>query len=145
MKLKNRDKIISSILLLLWCGLIFYFSQQNGQESLEDSNFIVYILNAIVKIFNSYLDVSKIPYITLIVRKLAHFFLYFVLYILAFNFSKKHLIKKIFLFSILFCILYAISDEVHQLFINERSFKLLDILIDSSGALLASFILHKKI
>ncbi len=35
--------------------------------------------------------------------------------------------------SMIFCILYAISDEIHQIFVNGRSFELVDILLDSTG------------
>jgi VanZ family protein len=33
-----------------------------------------------------------------------------------------------------FCILYAISDEVHQLFVLGRGAQVVDVLIDSLGA-----------
>ena len=143
MKRKNRDKIISIILLILWCSLIFYFSNQNGEISSNESNFVIDILNSFLKLFNSNFNLLEIPNIVLIIRKLAHFFLYFVLYILAFNFGKKNSLKKIFIFALTFCIIYAISDEVHQLFIDARAFKLTDILIDSLGACVAALIFHK--
>ncbi len=38
---------------------------------------------------------------------------------------------------IIFCLLYGISDEIHQLFVPTRSFDLLDILADTLGAALA--------
>jgi VanZ family protein len=40
------------------------------------------------------------------------------------------------LFPIVFAGLYGISDEIHQLFVPNRSFELLDILSDISGAAL---------
>ena len=39
-------------------------------------------------------------------------------------------------FTLLLCIGYAITDELHQAFVPGRTPKLLDVLIDSSGALL---------
>lgn len=41
---------------------------------------------------------------------------------------------KGFLFSLVFCILYAISDEVHQVFVPGRGAQVTDVLIDSFGA-----------
>lgn len=38
---------------------------------------------------------------------------------------------------IVFCLLYGISDEIHQLFVPTRAFDLLDILADTFGAALA--------
>ena len=40
-----------------------------------------------------------------------------------------------------FCIFYATTDEFHQLFVPGRTGRLLDIGIDSCGALLGSLIL----
>lgn len=47
--------------------------------------------------------------------------------------------KKIFLFSCIFGILYAISDELHQYFVPGRISSFFDLGIDSLGAVLGSF------
>jgi VanZ family protein len=39
-----------------------------------------------------------------------------------------------FIFSLVFCVLYAISDEVHQLFVPGRGAQVTDVMIDSFGA-----------
>ena len=36
--------------------------------------------------------------------------------------------------SLLVCVLYAISDELHQLFVSGRGAQVKDVLIDSAGA-----------
>ncbi|MBO4501512.1 MAG: VanZ family protein, partial [Clostridia bacterium] len=38
------------------------------------------------------------------------------------------------LFAFLFCVLYALSDEAHQLFVPGRAFELKDLFLDSVGA-----------
>lgn len=43
---------------------------------------------------------------------------------------------KAFFFSLIFCLLYAASDEIHQLFVQGRGAKATDVLIDSIGALI---------
>ena len=48
--------------------------------------------------------------------------------------------KKYFFPAILILILYAISDEVHQLFVPGRACTILDILVDLTGILFASLI-----
>lgn len=42
--------------------------------------------------------------------------------------------RKYMIFAGLFCFSYAISDEIHQLFVDGRSFQISDILLDTSGS-----------
>lgn len=48
--------------------------------------------------------------------------------------------KKKIIYSVLLCMLYAITDEIHQHFVPGRSCELRDVLIDTTGALLGIFI-----
>ena len=137
MKRESLGKIISIILLLLWCSLIFYFSNQVGEVSEESSSHVLSFINSILNIFSKDIDLNNSLIAITIVRKCAHMFLYFILYILCFNFSKKFNIKNKVMFCFIFCFLYATSDEIHQLFIFERSFGIIDILIDLSGSCIA--------
>ncbi|HPO14745.1 MAG TPA: VanZ family protein [Candidatus Hydrogenedentes bacterium] len=45
------------------------------------------------------------------------------------------------LFPIAFCLMYGITDEIHQLFTPHRSFQLSDIFFDTFGPILAQFVL----
>jgi VanZ family protein len=45
-------------------------------------------------------------------------------------------VKKSFIITFIFCFLYAVSDEVHQIFVPGRAFAIRDIIIDTSGAAL---------
>ena len=137
MKLENQGKIhkiISLLLLFLWCLLIFYFSNQIGNQSRESSSRILIFINNFLKLFSSSVDLTKSLVATFIVRKLAHMFLYFILFIICYYVSVSYKIKKKYLFCYLFCFIYATSDEIHQLFIIERSFGVIDILIDLFGS-----------
>jgi len=73
---------------------------------------------------------------------LAHFSIYFLLGFISssllkeFNFS----LKKIIYISLIFCFLYACSDELHQLFISDRYGSINDVFIDFSGAFFGSLI-----
>lgn len=144
MKARNRDKIISIILLIFWCLVIFYFSNQNGSVSENSSSHVLMFLNNIISIFSSSVDLTKSLVATFIVRKIAHMFLYFILYILCYYVACSYKIKKNILFSFIFCIIYATSDEIHQLFILERSFGIQDILIDLLGSFGGYLFLHIK-
>lgn len=130
------------VILILWMIVIFLFSQDPGASSSDKSDTIAtFIVNVISNITgNDYSDTlsEKIENCVFIVRKSAHFLEYFILGVLIINVLKdyKVLSIKIFILSILFCLLYAISDEVHQLFIPQREGRVLDVLIDTSGSII---------
>jgi len=141
---KNQDKIkkiISIVLVILWCLLIFYFSNQKGSLSQENSDSIINLLNSFFKFFNANIDITNLEYISFIVRKSAHLFLYFVLYFLVYHTFYQFDIKKKYYLSLLFCFIYAVSDEIHQIFVPNRSFGPIDILIDTTGSYLASLVI----
>lgn len=108
--------------------LIFLMSSFDATESTNQSNFIVNIITNIFKIEN-------IELLSLIIRKLAHFTEYLILGFLAINMLNKNDISKKYLLSILICIIYATSDEIHQIFVPGRACQIRDILIDSIGSI----------
>ena len=103
-------------------------SSFNATDSANQSNFIV---NIIANIFN----INNIILLSLIIRKLAHFTEYLILGILVINMFTKNNAKKSCLLSILLCIIYATSDEIHQFIIPGRACQIKDILIDSVGSI----------
>ena len=131
--LDKLKKILSIVLLIFWCFLIFYFSNQPGSVSDVSSGVIVNIIKKIIP--------GNYHTITFIVRKLAHVSIYFILYLLTFNCFKRFNKRS---YAFYFCLLYAISDEIHQLFVINRSCELRDILIDTTGITLA-YLITKKI
>ena len=126
-------KRINILLVITWMILIFIMSSFNSTESSNQSNFIV---NIIANIFN----INNISILSLIVRKLAHFTEYFILGLLVYNLIYSN--QKKAYFAIIICALYAISDEIHQLFVPGRSCQVLDIIIDSSGSLLGIILFY---
>lgn len=124
MMIKKR-KIISIILVIIWMIVIFIMSSFTASESSGQSNFIVELIVSIFK-FNN------IELISLIVRKLAHFIEYFILGLLVFNMIRYY--DKSIYIAIMICVLYAISDEIHQLFVVGRSCQIIDMMIDSIGS-----------
>jgi VanZ family protein len=74
--------------------------------------------------------------LTFLVRKAAHISAYFVLGILLFNLLKEYGlgVKKMIFISIAIAMLYACTDEVHQVFVSGRSGEVRDVLIDTAGA-----------
>ena len=45
--------------------------------------------------------------------------------------------------SLLICLIYAFSDEIHQLFVLGRSGEFRDVLIDFCGSILGYFIINR--
>lgn len=72
-----------------------------------------------------------------VIRKNAHFFIYLILGILVDNGlrSRGRMGYKRIGLAIIICTIYAISDEIHQLFIPGRAGQVKDVFIDSMGAL----------
>ena len=109
-------------------------SSFDANNSSNQSNFIVDIVVNILKIDN-------IELLSLIIRKLAHFTEYFILYILLYNVIKHYVhTKKIIFYSIMGVIIYAVSDELHQYFVPERSSTIKDVFIDTCGGIAASIV-----
>lgn len=137
---------IKLILVIIWMGVIFMFSSDTAKESTKKSDGV--IIKTIEVIFQRKLDDTEkekyTKYFIVPVRKTAHFFVYFVLGILVFNYlSSFALDKKMLLLSILICFLYACSDEVHQLFVPGRSGEIKDVLLDSLGSISGILIYFK--
>lgn len=141
-------RVIFLTLLLLWAFVIFMFSAQNAETSSETSGgFVSVIIENIYSDFNDLpQDVQNnlITEITVIVRKSAHFFEYFVLGALSFFAVITFVDYKVALCdaaALLICVVYSVSDELHQYFVPGRACRALDVLIDSSGSLLALVLL----
>lgn len=125
---KNK---ISLLLVILWMIFIFVMSSFDANSSSNQSNFIVDIITSII-------NIKDIELLSLIIRKLAHFIEYFILGILVINFITRY-DKKI-IIAILLCIIYATSDEIHQIFVPGRSCQIIDIMIDSLGSIMGIYL-----
>ena len=77
-----------------------------------------------------------------ILRKYGHFIEFFVLEILLLSmfscFIKVDF--KIYIISLIFCLLYAFSDEIHQLYVIGRSAQVMDVCIDFCGSIIGSIL-----
>lgn len=141
-------KVVKICFLVLWMALIFSFSNQQDVESSKISDgFIDRTVVKIYKVFNKNITKEKeseiIEKYTYPIRKLAHYTLYFILGILSFLVVKDYSInKKLIIYSLLICFLYACSDEFHQLFIIGRSARVLDVMIDTFGSFCSISILY---
>lgn len=147
----KKIKVISCILTVAVMALIFFFSSQTADvSSMTSRGFTKKIVEFVCSIIRYNNPDFIINIIHAIMRKVAHFTLFFLLGITSvnsicrlFEFSRK----KLFIYSLLFCILYAVSDEVHQIFVPGRAAMFKDVCIDSAGSVfgISLFILVRTI
>ena len=128
-------KIISWAAVVLWMGLIFYFSHQPATESAELSRGLTALVLEVVETLVPDLEVDAVG-LHSFVRKAAHFVTYFVLGVLVINalVQSGSTGYRSVAWALLVCVLYAISDEFHQTFVPGRSGEVADVLLDSLGS-----------
>ena len=125
---------------------IFGSSKDTGEES---SSLSLTITQKIVDIIEYNKDITKEEYDALVeklhtpVRKAAHMAEYAILAVLIcipvlinMNIGNIRMIslKQILFIVVIICMLYAATDEIHQLFVSGRTGKAADVLIDTIGA-----------
>ena len=140
--LRKNKKLFHSILVIIWMLVIFNFSSQNGSKSTKTSDVVTsMVVNVTTSVTNK--DIpreevkKKVEDSTFLVRKTAHFTEYLILGILVLQLLSDYtkINKRMLIVSLIICYLYAVSDEVHQIFISGRTAKVLDTFIDGAGSL----------
>lgn len=118
--------VISAILVVAVAIVIFCLSAQTSTNSANTS---ASLIDLIFSIFGKAPDQE-------VIRALAHFCEYAGLGLLIANlfFAIKDKLKPV--LSIIFSFGYAITDEIHQLFVPGRAFQLIDLAIDLGGIIL---------
>ena len=146
-----NKKIFLKIIIVFWMVLIFILSNQPANDSTKLSNGVIEkTIGNIYRLFHSDVTDEKIIEIqnkySHITRKTAHFTIYLILGLLVglllreYNISSKQLL----VYGILICMLYSISDEVHQMFVAGRSGEIKDVLIDTCGASIGNMIISMR-
>ncbi|BCS82192.1 VanZ family protein [Anaerocellum diazotrophicum] len=136
--MKNRI-YIRWALVFAWMTVIFCFSAQEGAISHQKSFSIAMFVEKFIEFFtgrdlvNSYNRKN----FELLIRKLAHVTEYLILSMLFYKafFECNKNSKKSFILTIIFSVVYAISDEVHQIFVSGRGPSAIDVMIDMVGTI----------
>ncbi len=149
-----------SILGLVTCMIaIFVFSCENSDTSNATSGeFIKKLCIFFIDGFEHLPEQERVEIISqnqAVIRTLAHFSIFAALGFFASLTLTSFAVFKLknLVFSTLFCVFYALSDEIHQHFVPGRAFQFSDILVDSLGCIvgillvtcLAAIILKKKV
>lgn len=136
----NKKKllvIISWTLVLSWMLFLFIMSSKVREDSDKLSRGITKkTVSVLEKMYpNIEINIDKFNYI---IRKNAHFFGYLLLGIFISLLLRVNGVRgfKLFIYSLITCIVYAISDEVHQYFVPGRGPEIRDVIIDSLGSII---------
>ena len=145
----NAKRVVYGICVIAVMAVIFLFSNQNYDETMQTSDLLVKPIENVIKEntdknfeiteeeqsyfkkVESKLDVA--------VRKCAHMTLFAILAIFmylwlkSFNFDNYNAV----ILTLVICGLYAGFDELHQHFVNKRNARLTDMCIDECGAVIS--------
>ena len=145
--MKKIVKHIPLIICILWMGFIFYNSSLNGEESNGTSYKVV---NKITNNNYTYLGSSKnnntksVQNFNVFIRKNAHAFEFGVLSILLaltfFTYNRKG--RSVVSTILLIVLIYAVSDEYHQLYVPGRGSNVKDVMIDFLGGIIGLLLFY---
>lgn len=168
-EMKNNfslQKILASILVLMWMITVFIFSSQDGIDTLNTSGAVISVIESkttndssnvvsdnLGKTDNkNSLENKKYKYtysnkIQKLVRKNAHYFLYmlggvFLSVFFCANSKYKSSQIRFAIYAIITGIVYAFTDEFHQRFVPGRTGSLKNVFIDSMGVITGVVLLY---
>lgn len=135
--------------ILLWCAVvlmsmqIFGFSSKTAEES---SDFSEKIAGSVVKTIVKVIDVEEektddvFNVVHFLIRKGAHLTEFAVLSLLTFFLAHSYGFKNSVcaIISLTYCLIFAVTDEFHQLFVSGRSGEVRDVLVDFCGGIIAN-------
>ncbi len=130
------NKLKKWILLLLWMLIIFLFSNQPHSGTITHNMIKTYVSSS-----------DLVTTLNFIIRKSAHVMEYLILFLLTHSLLKEYQTnsKKIIVLSLIFCFLYACSDEYHQSLVPGRTSQFKDVIIDiTTPTLITSIYLLSK-
>ena len=134
-------RVLLTVGAVLWMAVIFYLSSQPGEESsMLSGNLCWWIGSSFVpgyRLWDAGRQAAFAASISLAVRKCAHFTEYAILGLLLSGAIGSHGIRgsRRARAAAVIGILYACTDELHQLFVEGRAAQLTDVLIDAAGVL----------
>lgn len=137
MKTKSTKTKIYLLFMIITMVVIFVFSSQPAEASMQLSDGM---LEDIMDGWGRGLPGFIADFISNYIRKMAHFFIYMLLGVFSFhtvyNWMERPEAKKIPLqYGFLICVVYAITDELHQRFVPGRSCEWNDVCLDATGAI----------
>lgn len=134
--IKKYWHLIFPVLMVGVMVFIFCMSAQPADESSLTSGQITRLIaKLLLSNFTDYSDATQdkiIRGMSFVVRKTAHFTEYACLGFLGYIWL--HRIRRGWLYALAGTVVYAVTDEIHQIFTPGRACEIRDMLVDSSGA-----------
>ena len=138
---KQCKRILCWMAVAGWMAVIFWMSAQTGNQSGGTSEAIVRWLVGIF--YPGFQQLSQVRQTAIlevchtILRKGAHFAEYAILAILVANALRQYVLSQrlSWVLPVAISAVYALTDEVHQYFVPGRACRLLDVGIDTCGAI----------
>ncbi|APH18391.1 VanZ family protein [Clostridium botulinum] len=137
--MNKSKKLAYFIPSFIWMVIIFIFSNQPGESSDKNNFFVADVLTKGKIDLFKHIDYN---FLNFLIRKAAHITEYFILFMLLYYAFKKTFYKNLKIKAAIITILYACTDEFHQLFIPGREGKVRDVLIDSIGVFIGVFLIY---
>ncbi|MBP5295678.1 MAG: VanZ family protein [Lachnospiraceae bacterium] len=144
---KNPWRWIFLGTVILWMGFIFWMSALPAIESQSESDALTLFFQRLF--FRNWEALPEKEYLeamghlAFFIRKAAHFSEFALLGMclsLFFTTFETGFVRR-FLLSLLIGVLYAVSDEIHQIFVETRDGTVFDVCIDSAGVLLGCLLI----
>lgn len=132
--MKYMIKVWSWFFVVAWMLVIFFLSHQPATESSRLSLSVTgWLLNFFFVMIPG--ELFSIDQFHFLIRKAAHFIAYFILGILVLRAFVNSGVRgwKSVVYAFLLSLIYAISDEFHQMFVPGRAAQVRDVFIDGSG------------
>ena len=144
MKLNIIRGILITALIAIFVT-IFGFSNQNSETSSGLSQKVTNFVGEIVPTIKNMPEAEKekvVDRIESIVRKIAHYSIYTLVGILLMGLMSTYKIKELdrLAISLIIGVIYASTDEIHQVFVPGRGPLITDVILDSMGVLTGIFI-----
>ena len=137
-KKEQYIKIFKIVLIIIWMATVFHFSNEGGQKSEGTSRKVSQTIINTISGNKNMKNETVLKDTDKLIRKLAHYTIYTIGGILIISYmmntTDKTLKDKI-LYSIILGGGYAITDEIHQLFVGGRSARIFDVGIDILGVI----------
>ena len=126
-----QSQLSEWIPILLWSAIIFVFST----SAFSAAN-TAKVVSPIVRWFFPTITWVTLGLINSLIRKSAHFTEYAILFWLLI----RGPLKERPLMAMAVCVVYALTDEAHQIFVLGRTASIYDVALDSTGAMFSGFL-----
>ncbi len=143
---RNSLRLTTLAPLLAWMAVIFFMSSRPGGGTPE-SGLVAALIRWISPSWAASMGHAQLELLDGVVRKVGHVVEYFVLALLAARWlaaGRATLNRREWLLAWGLCILYAISDELHQALVPLRGPSAWDVLLDAVASGVAILMLRRR-